>query len=62
MQIVDGRRAPELARGEVLAISCLSFVTAQRARRVRKRAWSCPEKQALSRSYSKVVSHCHIMM
>ena len=32
MQIVDGRRAPELARGEVLAISCLSFVTAQRAR------------------------------
>jgi len=29
MQIVDGRRAPELARGEVLAISCLSFVTAQ---------------------------------
>lgn len=62
MQIVDGRRAPELARGEVLADFLLVFRDRPGARRVRKHAWSCPEKEALSRSYSKVVSHCHIMM
>ena len=65
MQIVDGRRAPELARGEVLADFLLVFLVFRdrpACSRVRKRAWSCPEKEALSRSYSKVVSHCHIMM